>query len=68
MSDGCGAVIEEGPNCTTALHNKLVVITVCRGWATSPDGPEDWPNYFTTAGGTGPHHHLGMAQDYMVVH
>ena len=67
MSDGCGTVVEQGPDCTTSLLNKRVVMTVCRGWDTSPDGPEDWTK-FATVGGTEPHYHLGMAQDYLIVH
>lgn len=67
MSDGCGVVVEEGPGCKTGLMNKRVVMTVCRGWKSSPEGPEDWEN-FDTVGGTEPHYHLGMAQDYLLVH
>ncbi|KAJ5233151.1 hypothetical protein N7468_006107 [Penicillium chermesinum] len=67
MSDGCGTVIEEGPGCQTGLLNKRVIMTVCRGWKTSQEGPEDWEN-FDTVGGTEPHYHLGMAQDYLLVH
>lgn len=66
LSDGYGTVIEEGPGCTAGLLHKAVLLTPCRGWATSLDGPEDWAN-FSTMGGTKPHIHLGAAQNYVVV-
>lgn len=68
LSDGYGTVIEAGPDCSasTLLH-RPVVLTPCRGWAADRDGPEDWSR-FCTVGGTGPHHHLGTAQSYVVVH
>ena len=67
LSDGYGTVVETGPGCTSNLLRKPVVLTPCRGWSTSPDGPEDW-SQFSTIGGTEPHHHLGAAQNYIVVH
>ncbi|KAG5930611.1 putative secondary metabolism biosynthetic enzyme [Claviceps africana] len=66
LSDGCGTVVEEGPGCTTHLLHKLVVLTPCRGWAGSPEGPEDWAK-FRTIGGTEPYVGLGAAQHYIVV-
>ena len=68
FSDVCGEVIETGPECTrgTDLCHKLVVLSPFRGWATDPDGPEDWAQ-FCTIGGVGPHTHLGGAQTYVVV-
>ena len=66
LSDGYGTVVEAGPGCTSDLLHKRVVLTPCRGWATSSDGPEDW-SQFSTIGGTEPHHHLGAAQHYVVV-
>jgi NADPH:quinone reductase-like Zn-dependent oxidoreductase len=66
LSDGYGTVIEQGPGCTAGLLNKAVLLTPCRGWAESSDGPEDWAN-FSTMGGTEPHIHLGAAQHYIVV-
>ncbi|KAG5953831.1 putative secondary metabolism biosynthetic enzyme [Claviceps sorghi] len=66
LSDGCGMVVEEGPGCTTNFLHKLVVLTPCRGWAESPEGPEDWTK-FRTIGGTEPYVGLGAAQNYIVV-
>ncbi|OAQ64572.1 oxidoreductase [Pochonia chlamydosporia 170] len=66
LSDGYGKVVEEGPGCTAGLLHKPVLLTPCRGWAASPDGPEDWTK-FSTMGGTEPHIHLGAAQNYVVV-
>ncbi|KAI4866449.1 oxidoreductase [Hypoxylon rubiginosum] len=67
LSDGYGTVIEVGPGCTSdhILH-KPVVLTPCRGWAADPDGPEDYAQ-FSVIGGTEPNHHLGTAQNYVVV-
>ena len=67
LSDGYGTVVEAGPGCTSDNLHKPVVLTPCRGWDTSPDGPEDW-SQFSTIGGTEPYHHLGAAQNYVVVH
>lgn len=66
FSDAHGTVVEAGPGCTSDLLNKSVVLTPYRGWGSSPDGPEDWSK-FATIGGTGPYHHLGGAQNYVVV-
>ena len=68
LSDGCGTVVELGPDCTAShLLDKRVVLTPMRGWAANADGPEDWNN-FSTIGGVDPHHQLGMGQNYIVVH
>lgn len=66
LSDGCGTIVELGPGCKPDLLNKSVILTMSRGWASNPEGPEDWSN-FTTIGGVEPHTTLGMAQSYMVV-
>lgn len=66
LSDGCGTVVEEGPDCTLNLLNKLVVLAPCCGWATNPDGPEDYSK-FSTIGGTEPYRDRGTAQNYVVV-
>ncbi|KAG6006384.1 putative secondary metabolism biosynthetic enzyme [Claviceps maximensis] len=66
LSDGSGTVVEQGPDCTTCFLHKSVVFTPCRGWAESPEGPEDWAK-FRTIGGTVPYTNLGTAQHYMVV-
>ncbi|KAK9783897.1 putative Cytochrome P450 [Seiridium cardinale] len=66
LADGHGVVVEAGPGCTLDLLGKSVVLTPCRGWGQSPDGPEDW-SQFSTIGGTGPHHSLGAAQHFVVV-
>lgn len=67
FSDGHGTVVEIGPGCTFGhLLDKQVVLTPCRGWAASPDGPEDC-SQFGTVGGTGPYHHLGAGQNYVTV-
>ena len=59
-----------GPDCSadaeTRLLNQTVLLTPCRGWATSDAGPEDWAT-FSTIGGVGPHTHLGAAQHYVCV-
>lgn len=67
LSDGYGIVVEAGPGCTSDLVGKPVLLTPCRGWEDSPKGPEDWAQ-FSTIGGTGPHHSLGAAQHFVVVH
>ncbi|KAG5981020.1 putative secondary metabolism biosynthetic enzyme [Claviceps digitariae] len=66
LSDASGTVVQEGPGCTTNLLHKPVILSPCRGWAESPEGPEDWTK-FRTIGGTEPHTHLGAAQHYVVV-
>ncbi|KAG8418972.1 Zinc-type alcohol dehydrogenase-like protein YogA [Metarhizium acridum] len=66
LSDGYGTVVEEGPGCTAGLLHKAVLLTPCRGWSASLDGPEDWDK-FSTMGGTEPYTHLGAAQHYIVV-
>lgn len=68
LSDGCGTVVEVGPGCVSGhLLDRLVILTPFRGWASDPEGPEDW-SAFSTIGGVEPYHHLGMAQNYIVVH
>ncbi|KAI6086424.1 oxidoreductase [Hypoxylon rubiginosum] len=68
FSDGCGTVIELGTGCTlNNILNKPVVLTPARGWAANPDGPEDY-SQFSGIGGTEPNHHLGTAQNFIVVH
>ncbi|KAG6016049.1 putative secondary metabolism biosynthetic enzyme [Claviceps pusilla] len=66
LSDGSGTVVQEGPGCTTNLLHKPVVLTPCRGWATSREGPEAWAE-FSIVGGSKPHTSLGTAQHYVVV-
>lgn len=74
LSDGCGTVVEAGPGCgatsqTLVESQQLVVLTPSRGWESSPAGPEidNWAS-FGAIGGVGPHHSLGTAQTYVVVH
>lgn len=68
FSDGCGTVVEAGEGCNrTDLLNKLVILTPFRGWASNPEGPEDWSN-FETIGGVDPWNDLGCGQNYIVVH
>ncbi|KAK0630363.1 oxidoreductase [Bombardia bombarda] len=67
FSDGYGVVEALGPDCTNpGLLNQPVILTPCRGWASSPDGPEDWAE-FATIGGVEPHVTRGAAQNYCVV-
>ncbi|ORY63252.1 uncharacterized protein BCR38DRAFT_458450 [Pseudomassariella vexata] len=66
LADGYGTVISTGPQCTTELLHKPVLLTPCRGWDADPNGPEDYAK-FSINGGT-VQHPLGTAQDYIVVH
>lgn len=64
LADGCGAVIEVGSGCTKSdLIHKTVLLTPCRGWATNPEGPENW-SQFRTIGGTSTE---GTAQNFIIV-
>ncbi|KAF5640793.1 zinc-binding dehydrogenase [Fusarium sp. NRRL 52700] len=65
LADGYGTVIEAGPGANSSLLYKPVLLTPCRGWESSPDGPED--ANFAAIGGT-LRTPLGTAQDYIVVH
>ncbi|EON98914.1 putative oxidoreductase protein [Phaeoacremonium minimum UCRPA7] len=65
LADGYGTVVEAGPNCKTNLVNKPVVLTPCRGWESSPEGPEDMLKYAVL--GSTVSYDLGMAQEYIVV-
>ncbi|TRX96097.1 hypothetical protein FHL15_002821 [Xylaria flabelliformis] len=68
LGDGCGTVVEVGPDCILAGHllHQQVLLTPCRGWKADLNGPEDY-SQFSTIGGTEPFHQLGMAQNYIVV-
>ncbi|KAI2618877.1 oxidoreductase [Hypoxylon sp. NC1633] len=65
LADGFGTVIEAGPDTPPTLQGQRVLLTPCRGWASSPDGPED-PTKFSVIGGT-IHYPTGAAQDYALV-
>ncbi|KAL8303014.1 hypothetical protein RB597_005338 [Gaeumannomyces tritici] len=52
FSDACGTVEAAGPGCTRDLVGRLVLVTPCRGWADSPEGPEDWAGFHTIGGTT----------------
>lgn len=73
FSDGCGTVVELGPDCALAhLLGQRVVLTPFRGWQSNPEGPED-ESRFSTIGGVNPHNErghdtLGMGQNYVAVH
>ncbi|KAM5469157.1 hypothetical protein MauCBS54593_004509 [Microsporum audouinii] len=66
--DGCGTVVEVGPDCTVAastILNKLVILLPCLGWDSKFDGPEDMAKYaIIGAPNRYPH---GAAQGYIVV-
>ncbi|KAI1195910.1 oxidoreductase [Nemania serpens] len=68
LSDGYGVVVEAGPDCVSSEHllHQPVLLTPCRGWASDPNGPEDY-SQFSTIGGTEPYTHLGAAQNYILV-
>ncbi|KAJ2999057.1 hypothetical protein NUW58_g127 [Xylaria curta] len=68
LSDGYGVVVEVGPGCVSSDHllHKPVLLTPCRGWNADTNGPEDYSR-FSVIGGTEPNHHLGTAQNYVVV-
>ncbi|OLN95617.1 putative metallo-hydrolase-like protein 2 [Colletotrichum chlorophyti] len=63
FSDGYGIVVEVGRGANKDLLNKPVLITPSRGWASSPDGPED-SRKFSVIGGTKLYPD-GTAQDYL---
>ncbi|KAI1105282.1 oxidoreductase [Jackrogersella minutella] len=65
LADGSGTVLEAGPGAPPSLVGKRVILTPARGWAASPDGPEDVAR-FSVIGGSAlcP---VGTAQDYVVV-
>ncbi|KAM5454205.1 hypothetical protein MaudCBS49596_002218 [Microsporum audouinii] len=68
LCDGCGTVVEVGPDCTVAastMFNKLVILLPCLGWDSKFDGPEDMAKYaIIGARNRYPH---GAAQGYIVV-
>ncbi|CVL03641.1 related to alcohol dehydrogenase [Fusarium proliferatum] len=66
LADGYGTVVEAGLGADSALLHTPVLLTPCRGWHSSPDGP-DGDVTFATLGGT-QSTPLGTAQDYIVVH
>ncbi|KAI1168655.1 oxidoreductase [Nemania serpens] len=68
LCDGYGIVVEVGSGCVSSDHllNQPVLLTPGRGWHSDPTGPED-PSQLTGIGGIEPHHHLGAAQNYVVV-
>ncbi|KAL8369692.1 hypothetical protein RB595_000162 [Gaeumannomyces hyphopodioides] len=50
FSDACGTVEAAGPGCSRDLLGRLVVVTPSRGWASNPEGPEDWAEFHTVGG------------------
>lgn len=66
LSDGCGIVVEEGPDCKLNLLDKTVVLAPGRGWDENPEGPDDFYK-FSTIGGAKPYEDQGCAQTYAVV-
>ncbi len=69
LCDGCGTVVELGPDCSltasSSLLNKLVVLAPVLGWDSDLDGPEDLAKYaIIGASNRYPH---GAAQDFIVV-
>lgn len=68
LADGCGTVVALGSNVSAAsegLLNQAVLLTPCRGWQASPDGPEEISR-FSVIGGAALYPD-GTAQDYTVV-
>ncbi|KAI0380021.1 oxidoreductase [Hypomontagnella monticulosa] len=68
LADGFGTVVEAGPSIpssASSLVGQRVVLTPSRGWADSPDGPEDMTKFAVIGGSS--MYPTGMAQDYVVV-
>ncbi|TID00019.1 putative zinc-type alcohol dehydrogenase-like protein YogA [Colletotrichum higginsianum] len=65
LADGYGIVVEVGKDASQDLLNKAVLITPSRGWASSPDGPEDIRK-FSVIGATKIYPD-GTAQDYLTL-
>jgi NADPH:quinone reductase-like Zn-dependent oxidoreductase len=66
LADGYGVVIEIGPNSSkSSLLNKPVLLTPCRGWNSSPDGPEDIKTFSVVGGAK--MYPVGMGQEFVVV-
>ncbi|KAH9909050.1 NAD(P)-binding protein [Xylariomycetidae sp. FL2044] len=66
LADGCGTVVEVGPDAPSSLLHRRVILTPLRGWDADPAGPEDMSRY-AIIGGARPYEALGAAQDYVVV-
>ncbi|KXJ95750.1 hypothetical protein Micbo1qcDRAFT_28521 [Microdochium bolleyi] len=69
LADGAGTVVAVGEGvspATRALLKKQVVLTPCRGWASHPDGPEDYRK-FSVIGGSDAYP-FGCGQEFMAVH
>ncbi|OTA99579.1 hypothetical protein M426DRAFT_325048 [Hypoxylon sp. CI-4A] len=67
LSDGAGTVVSAGSDLSSSspLIGKRVLLTPSRGWAASPDGPEDHSK-FSVIGGSSMYA-TGTAQDYVLV-
>ncbi|KAI0975479.1 hypothetical protein F4678DRAFT_470056 [Xylaria arbuscula] len=63
LCDGCGTVVELGPDCKSSLLHKSVLIVPIIGWDADPDAPENIDKY-TIIGASSRH---GAAQEYIVV-
>ncbi|KAI0512512.1 hypothetical protein F5B22DRAFT_615119 [Xylaria bambusicola] len=63
LADGCGVVEAAGPNASSSIIGKRVILTPSRGWDSAPEGPED--AFFTIGAHTGTD--CGTAQDYVVI-
>ncbi|XXG94447.1 Platinum sensitivity protein [Hypoxylon texense] len=64
LADGFGTVVDAGPEARSFV-GKTVVLTPCRGWASSPDGPEDARAFSVV--GSAVLTPAGTAQDYVAV-
>ncbi|KAI1766186.1 NAD(P)-binding protein [Hypoxylon sp. FL1150] len=66
LADGYGTVVDAGSDAEAqSLVGKKVVLTPCRGWAASPDGPEDAKQFSVI--GSAALTPAGTAQDYVAV-
>ncbi|KAL4916113.1 NAD(P)-binding protein [Aspergillus aurantiobrunneus] len=68
LCDGCGTVVETGPDCTEkglSLLNQLVILSPVLGWAADAVAPEDIDQYAII--GSSSRYPHGAAQDYIVV-
>ncbi|KAI1288977.1 zinc-binding dehydrogenase [Xylaria venustula] len=66
LCDGCGTVVELGPDSRSSLLSKSVLLVPVIGWDADPDAPEDI-NKYAIIGASGRYPLYGAAQEYIVV-